>query len=124
MKEGTPKALELYVEKADHLMSRRFVQQVIAQSGMKFELRVGLDEETDRLTILGLDRDFPDREAIEAFILTYRLFFLDRERFLFPTLEKLVKRSDSDLSFRMDRNVYARLVRFAKASRYGFAGPC
>lgn len=99
MKDTTRKALELFIEKADHLMSRRFMQAIIAGGGTNLTLRFRREGELeDGKGWLEMHRTGPDQEAIEAFVLTYRQFFQHNDRFSFFSLAKSPVLSDSGLS--------------------------
>lgn len=98
MKESTRKALELFVERADHLMSRRFTQSVIQAGGTTLTIRFHQKDEEDDDGWLNVNRTGPDEEAVEAFVLTYRQFFQHNDRFSFPSLAKPAIQDDPGLS--------------------------
>ncbi len=79
---GAIKSLELFNEKAERLAGSRFLQTVLQQgSGFTWSWQQGAASTAARFG--------PDREAIEALVLTYRFFIQDNES---SSLRNMAKR--------------------------------
>jgi hypothetical protein len=71
-KEDAITSLNLFIEKADRLAVSNFVKNTIGGSGVNLTWSVGKPATVTRAG--------PDRENIDAFVLTFRFFIQDNER--------------------------------------------
>lgn len=74
-------ALRLFNEKAERLANTNFVRQILEHK--KISLRLDLERGKE----VKISRTIPNREAIEAFVLTFRFFIQNNERCSFGNLD-------------------------------------
>jgi hypothetical protein len=82
MREQTRKALSLFTEKANLLLSFSFIESV--KNGIRLHVSGGSDKETT-VEFYG-----PDTEAVHAFLNTYRFFIQDSDGISFRALHRTV----------------------------------
>ncbi len=80
-KKETIEILQLFIEKADKLLSSNFVKNVESGSGVNFTLKQGKTP--------SIKRWGPDQENIEAFVLTFRFFIQNNEKISISNLTKV-----------------------------------
>jgi len=84
-KEKTIKALELFNEKAEELLSSTFAEKMLGgETGVTLNWNYETGEE-----VTNFERKGPDKENIKAFILDYRFFIQDNEISSFRNLKAL-----------------------------------
>lgn len=76
------KTLELFNEKVDRLKENSFVKHVISQ---KTGFTISWEKEKD----LMIEKKFPEKESIEAFVLTLRYFIQDNEKISLRNIAKI-----------------------------------
>ncbi len=84
-KEKAIKALELFNEKAEELLSSTFTKKVL-EEGTGVTLEWNWDTEEEKTNF---ERRGPNKEDIKAFLLDYRFFIQDNERSSFRNLKEL-----------------------------------
>jgi len=84
-KERIVKALELFNEKAEELLSSTFTKKVL-EEGIEVTLYWNWETEEEKTNF---ERRGPNREEIKAFLLDYRFFIQDNERSSFRNLKEL-----------------------------------
>jgi hypothetical protein len=84
MRDETGQALALFVEKANRLLSGRFVQYIQEHGGPSYKISFERGKDTE------VEIKAPDQEAIDAFILTFRFFIQKNERISFRGLTKVL----------------------------------
>ena len=76
-------ALRLFNEKAEKLLSSKYVQYLKENNKLTVSYSFTIDEAPV------YTRNLPDQDAIDAFVLTFRFFMQDNERMSFRNLDKL-----------------------------------
>ncbi len=84
-KERAVKALELFNEKAEELLSSTFTKKVL-EEGTGVTLHWNWETEEEKTNF---ERRGPNKEDIKAFLLDYRFFIQDNDRSSFRNLKKL-----------------------------------
>ena len=91
-KEHATDSLRLFNQKAERLVTSRFVKQAEKNSGFQIRSAVGQPVEVFRYG--------PDQEAIDAFVLTFRFFIQDNEDSSFRNLSSLYALPEVPVSMR------------------------
>jgi len=74
--------LKLFNEKANRLLNTRFVQYILSKGKISFQIDAKKGE------AVKIEKDVPDQDAIDAFILTFRYFIQNNEQCSFGNLSK------------------------------------
>lgn len=78
--------LKLFNEKANRLLNTRFVQYILSKGKISFQIDAKKGE------AVKIEKDVPDQDAIDAFILTFRYFIQNNEQCSFGNLSKTYER--------------------------------